>query len=66
MRFLRTLCLLPLTVLAILLTSLAHADFTDGVAPYVRGDYEEALKIFRPLIALSLIMLLRLINNGFE
>lgn len=44
MRFPRTLCLLSLTVFAILLTSLAHADFQDGVDAYEHGDYPTALK----------------------
>jgi len=49
MRFPRTLSLLSLTVFAILLTSLAHADFTDGVSGYLRGDYETASKEWLPL-----------------
>jgi TPR repeat protein len=49
MRFPRTRYLLPLTILAILLTSLAHADFQDGVDAYDRKDYETALKEWQPL-----------------
>jgi TPR repeat protein len=49
MRFPRTLYLIPLTVFAILLTSLAHADFQDGLDAYDRGDYTTALKEWRPL-----------------
>ena len=49
MRLHRTLYLLPLTVFAILLTSLAHAAFQDGVDAYWRGDDETALKELQPL-----------------
>ena len=49
MRFPRTLSLLPLTVFAILLTSLAHADFQAGQDAYERGDYATALKEWQPL-----------------
>ena len=45
----RTFFLLPLTVFAILLTSLAHADFQDGKDAYGRGDYETALKEWQSL-----------------
>jgi len=44
MRFPRTLYLLPLTVFAILLTSLAHADYQAGLDAYLQGDYTTALK----------------------
>jgi len=49
MRIPLTFSILSLTVFMLLLTSLAHADFTDGVAAYVRGDYTTALKEWRPL-----------------
>jgi TPR repeat protein len=35
--------------LALLLTSLAHADFQDGLDAHDRGDYETALKEWLPL-----------------
>ena len=49
MRVNRTLYLLPLTVFAFFLTSLAHADFQDGLDAYNRGDYETAFKEWHPL-----------------
>ena len=49
MRFPRPLSLLPLTVCALLLTTLAHADFQDGMDAYDRGDYASAYKEWRPL-----------------
>jgi len=49
MRFPRTRYLFPLTVFALLLTTLAHADFQDGMDGYNRGDYEAALKEWLPL-----------------
>jgi hypothetical protein len=49
MRFSRTLYLLPLTVFAILLTSLAQADFQAGQDAYERADYSTALKEWQPL-----------------
>ena len=49
MRFPRPLSLLPLTVFAFLLTSLAHADFQAGKDAYDRGDYETALNEWLPL-----------------
>jgi len=49
MRIPLTFSILSLSIFPLLLTSLAHADFTDGVAAYVRGDYEAALKELRPL-----------------
>jgi TPR repeat protein len=49
MRFPRTRYLLPLTILAILLTSLAHADFKSGQDAYGQRDYETALKEWQPL-----------------
>jgi len=49
MRLHRTLYLLPLTVFAILLTTLAHADFQDGLAAYDRDDYSTAFKEWLPL-----------------
>lgn len=44
MRLHRPLYLLPLTVFVLFLTTLAHADFQDGLNAYERGDYETALK----------------------
>jgi len=49
MRLHRILYLLPLTVFAILLTSLAHADFQAGLDARDRGDYETAFKEWLPL-----------------
>jgi TPR repeat protein len=49
MRFPRTLSLLPLTILAILITSLAHADFKAGQDAYDRKDYATAFKEWQPL-----------------
>jgi TPR repeat protein len=49
MRFPRTLSLLSLTVFALLLTTLAHADFQTGKDAYDRGDYETAFKEWQPL-----------------
>ena len=47
----RTLYLLPITVFALILTTLAHADFQEGVDAYKRGDYETALNEWLPLAA---------------
>ena len=44
LRLHRTLYLLPLTVFALLLTSLAHADFQAGQNAYDCGDYSTAFK----------------------
>jgi TPR repeat protein len=49
MRIPRSLHLLPLTILAILLTPLAHADFQAGVDAYDRKDYATAFKEWQPL-----------------
>jgi len=49
MRFPRTLNLLPLTVFALFLTTLAYADFQAGQNAYDRGDYELALNEWLPL-----------------
>jgi len=45
----RTLSLILFTIFALFLTTLAHADFQDGMDAYKRGDYETALKELRPL-----------------
>ncbi len=47
MRFPRTFNLLPLTIFALFLTTLAHADFQDGGDAYLQGDYATALKEFQ-------------------
>jgi len=49
MRLPRTPHLLPLTVFALLLTTLAHADFQTGKDAYNRGDYVTTLKEWQPL-----------------
>ena len=49
MHIYRTIYLLPLTVFALLLTTLAHADFQAGTDAYDRGDYETAFKEWLPL-----------------
>jgi TPR repeat protein len=49
MRRHRTLSLLPFTVFALLLTTLAHADFQAGKDAFDRHDYATALKEWQPL-----------------
>jgi TPR repeat protein len=49
MRLHRTLYLLTLTIFLFLLTNLAYANFQVGKDAYDRGDYETALREWRPL-----------------